>query len=64
MVKQGFYNNQEDHFIPGTSPFESLNIDFKESMPSNTGKSYILIVVDELSRFPYALLCRDLRSSD
>jgi len=62
-VKPRFYKKQEGHLIKSTSPFERLNIDFKGPIPSKTGNNYILTIVDEFSRFPFAIPCRDLSSA-
>ncbi|CAI6372729.1 unnamed protein product [Macrosiphum euphorbiae] len=62
-VKPRFYKKQEGHLIKATSPFERLNIDFKGPIPSKTGNNYILTIVDEFSRFPFAIPCRDLSSA-
>lgn len=49
--------------IKATSPFERLNIDFKGPLPSNTQNKYILTIIDEFSRFPFAYACKDVSSS-
>jgi len=62
-VKPKFFKQEENHLIKATSPFERLNIDFKGPLPSNTGNHYILTIVDEYSRFPFAISCRDISST-
>ncbi|XP_031333869.1 uncharacterized protein LOC116163879 [Photinus pyralis] len=49
--------------IKATSPFEHLNIDFKGPLPSNSSNKYILSIIDEYSRFPFAYPCKDMTSS-
>ena len=49
--------------IKATQPFERLNLDFKGPLPSNTKNKYILTVVDEYSRYPFAILCQDVSAS-
>lgn len=49
--------------IKATAPFERLNIDFKGPVPSETRNQYILTIVDEYSRFPFAFPCADMRAS-
>ena len=49
--------------IKATQPFERLNIDFKGPLPSASVNKYILTVVDEYSRYPFALPCKDMNSS-
>ena len=42
----------------------SPNIDFKGPLPvSVNGNQFILTVIDEYSRFPFAYLCRDVSST-
>ena len=48
--------------IKATQPFQQLNIDFKGPLPSSSGNRYILTLVDEYSRFPFAFPCRDMTS--
>ena len=50
-------------FIKATQPFERLSIDFKGPLPSSTTNKYILTVVDEFSRFPFAFPCRDVSTA-
>ena len=46
--------------IKATQSFERLNLDFKGPLPSATCNKYILTVVDEYSRFPFAIPCKDM----
>jgi len=59
-VKPKFFKQEGNHLIKATSPFERLNIDFKVPLPSNTNNHYILTIIDEYSRFPFAVSCRDI----
>ncbi|GFU87937.1 retrovirus-related Pol polyprotein from transposon 17.6 [Trichonephila clavipes] len=43
-----------------TAPFERLNLDFKGPLPSVSRNHYILTIVDEFSRFPFAIPCSDI----
>ena len=45
--------------VKSTRPFEKLCIDFKGPLPSCTRHKYLLIVVDEYSRFPFAFPTTD-----
>ncbi|KAJ0172744.1 hypothetical protein K1T71_011883 [Dendrolimus kikuchii] len=54
-------SNPGPHIIKATSPFERLSVDFKG--PSNTKNKYILTVIDEFSRFPFAFACHDMTSN-
>lgn len=58
-LKPRFFKHQ-GHLIKATSPFERLNLDFKGPLPTNSRNKYILTVVDEYSRFPFAFPCSDV----
>ena len=60
--KPKFYKSQQSFLIKSTKPFERLNIDFKGPLPSTTPKQYLLTVVDEFSRFPFAFPCLNITS--
>ena len=63
-VKPQFYKPPEPRLIKATSPFERLSIDFKGPLPSSSlSNTYILTIVDEFSRFPFAYPCRDISAS-
>ena len=50
--------------IQATAPFQRLSIDFKGPLsPSKNGNRYLLTMIDEFSRFPFAYPCRDMTSS-
>ena len=49
--------------IHATQPFQRLNIDFKGPLPTSTQYKYILTLVDEYSRFPFAFPCKDMTST-
>ena len=57
-IKPQFFNRPESHLIKATQPWERLSIDFKGPIPSRTDNVYILSIVDEFSRFPFAFPCR------
>lgn len=61
--KPTFYKPPKMHLIKSTQPFERLNIDFKGPLPSNTTSKYMLTIIDEFSRFPFAFPCKDMTSS-
>jgi len=42
---------------------ERLSLDFKGPVPSIRGNAYLLIVIDEYSRFPFAFPCKDMTVS-
>jgi hypothetical protein len=54
---------QPGNLIKATQPTERLSIDFKGPLPTATRNAYILTVVDEYSRFPFAFPCPNMQSS-
>ena len=49
--------------IHATAPFQRLSVDFKGPLPpSKNGNRYLLTIIDEFSRFPFAYPCRDMTS--
>ena len=62
-IKPRFENRIMGHIIKATSPFERLNIDFKGPLPTNSKNSYLLTIVDEFSRFPFAIPCPDVSAN-
>ena len=62
-VKPTFYQPEQGTLIKATQPMERLSMDFKGPLPSSTRNKYLLIVVDEYSRFPFAFPCKDMTTS-
>lgn len=62
-LKPRFLKLKNSHLIKATSPLERLNIDFKGPLPSCTKNKYLLTVVDEYSRFPFAYPCKDITTA-
>ena len=53
----------EGTLIQATAPFQKLSIDFKGPLPlSQNGNKYLLTIIDEYSRFPFAYPCRNMTS--
>jgi hypothetical protein len=48
--------------IKATAAFERISLDFKGPLPSNTRNKYLLTIVDEYSRFPFAYPCQNITS--
>jgi len=42
---------------------ERLNLDFKGPLHWNSNNNYLLVVIDEYSRFPFVFPCRDMTTS-
>ena len=49
--------------IKAMYPMDRLSIDFKGPLPSVSSNKYMLTIVDEHSRFPFAFPCPDMSSS-
>lgn len=62
-LKPRFYKPDEMKLIKATVPFERINLDFKGPLPSPTKNKYLLTIIDEYSRFPFAYPCTDLSAS-
>ena len=62
-VKPRFHQPPNVHLIKATQPFERISIDFKGPLPSNSHNKYILTVIDEYSRFPFAFPTKNLHSN-
>ena len=58
--KPKFYKPITPPLIKATEAFERLNIDFKGLLPSTSPHRYLLDIVDEYSRFPFAFPCKDV----
>ena len=61
-IKPHFHRTKYTPLIKATQPMERLSIDFK-TVPSVRSNKYLLVVVDEYSRFPFAFPCKDMTSS-
>lgn len=62
-LKPRFYTPPPSHLIKATQPFERLSMDFVGPKESSTQNKYILVFVDEFSRFPFAFPTRDMTES-
>ena len=50
-LKPSFYKREESHLIKASKPFERISIDFKGPLPSLSRNKYLLVIIDEYSRF-------------
>ena len=57
--KPKFYKPDNAKLIKSTQPFERLNMDFKGPLPSSNSNRFMLTIIDEYSRFPFAYACAD-----
>ena len=58
-IKPKYYQPIKSHLIKATQPFERISIDFKGPL-SSMKNPYILTMVDEYSRFPFAYPVTDV----
>jgi len=63
LCKPQFYRPEKSNLVKATQPFERLSIDLKGPLPSSTRNKYMLTIVDEYSRFPFAIPCADMKAS-
>lgn len=63
-LKPQFYRPDVPNLIHAIRPFDRLSVDFKGPLSCTPGSRhrYLLVIVDEYSRFPFAFPCSDLTS--
>ena len=61
-LKPRFYRMEEQTLVKATKVFERIIIDFKGPLPSSTPNKYILMIIDEYSRFPFAFPCPNMHT--
>ena len=59
-IKPNFYKPPNAQLVKATQPLERLSLDFKGPLPSSSKNRYILTIVDEFSRFPFAFPCSNI----
>ena len=57
-IKPRFYRKPTETLILATQPWQRISLDFKE--PVKGKNNYLLIVIDEYSRFPFVFPCRNM----
>ena len=62
-IKPRYFKPPVGTLIKATQPYERLSVDFKGPLPSITKNRYLLTIVDEYSRFPFAFPCPDMTAS-
>ena len=62
-LKPRFYRPTEGTLIRATGPMQRLSIDFKGPLPTASRNPYLLVIVDEYSRFPFLYSCPDMQTS-
>ena len=59
-LKPSYYKSNQNTLIKATQPFERISVDFKGPLPSCSRNKYLLTMIDEYSRFPFAFPCPDM----
>ena len=60
-VKPKFFKPPNSSLIKAMKPMDRLSMDFKGPLPvTKKGNRYLLIIIDEYSRFPFAIPCKDM----
>ncbi len=64
-LKPQFFKPNQGTLIKATQPFERISVDFKGPLPrsKDSPNRFILTIIDEFSRFPFAIPCNDTSSS-
>lgn len=62
-LKPNFFKKRSQTLIKATQPFQCLDVDFKGPLPSSSKNKYILTVIDEWSRFPFAFPTPDITAT-
>ena len=62
VLKPRFCKPPQNSLIKAIQSFERLAIDFKGPLPSSFRNIYILVIVDEFSRFPFCFPCHNMSS--
>ena len=62
-LKPRYFKPKNPPLIQAMKPFDRLSLDFKGPLPTSSKNKYLLTIVDEYSRFPFAYPCSNLESS-
>ena len=60
LVKPRFYRGDGGTLVKATQPWERLAVDFKG--PVKGSKPYLLVIIDEYSRYPFVFPCKNISS--
>ena len=62
-VKASFLKPRNSmNLVKATQPFERISVDFKVPLQSVTNNKYLLVIVDEFSRFPFVYPCNNMKA--
>lgn len=59
-LKPRFFKPSPGRLVHARSPFERLSMDFVGPKPSVNKNKYLLVLIDEFSRFPFVYPCSDI----
>ena len=59
-LKPRFFRPPPGKLVRAMQPFDRISIDFTGPKPSATKNKYLLVMIDEYSRFPFAFPCPDM----
>ena len=62
-VKPSYIMPKDNTLIQATQPFDRISMDFKGPVPTASKNKYLLTIIDEFSRFPFAFPCPDMNTS-
>ena len=62
-IKPKFIRPLNPPLIEATKPLDRISIDFKGPVPSSTKNKYMLVIIDEYSRFPFVYACPNMEYS-
>ena len=61
-LKPRFHRLNQGTLIKATKPFERISLDFKGPLPSSSRNVYLLVIIDEYSRFPFCYPCPNMHT--
>lgn len=59
-LKPKFFKPPASNLIRAMRPFDRVSVDFTGPKPTATKNKYLLVMIDEYSRFPFAFPCSDM----
>jgi len=62
-LKPSFYRPPQGRLIHATRAWERVSVDFVGPLPSKSQNKFLLVVIDEFSRFPFAFPCRQITTA-
>lgn len=62
-LKPRFVSTTPGTLVSATKPMDRLSVDFKGPLPSRSNNKYMFVAIDEYSRYPFAIPCKDTSSS-